>query len=92
MHTRQGHHHPPLAWRKIYVSEDAREDRTWWRTIPLCGLYHDEYHTLLNRYIKLGGVVGGREVKSYSRYVRTLVKEAWDKRPVTKQPYTIVQI
>jgi hypothetical protein len=85
MHTHQDHHHPPLAWRALMVEEP------WWRIIPLCGLCHDEYHTLLNAYIHAlaHGLDRPPDVRTYSAYLRPIVLEAWTHRPSDKPPYTL---
>lgn len=83
MHTHQDHHHPPLAWRRLLTPAP------WWRVYALCGLCHDEYHTLLNRYVKLGGPPPYDERRRYQTVVRRWVEEAWVNRPVGRLPYTL---
>lgn len=85
IHTRQDHHHPPLAWRRTMTPA------SWWRVIPLCGLCHDEYHTLLNRYVKLAGPPPYEERRRYQTYIQRLVAEAWVERPVGRLPYTLTE-
>lgn len=85
MHAKQEHHHPPLAWRSLY---DASAARLWWHLIRLCGLCHDEYHTLLNLFIHYDGRPPWALRRSFSPYVSALVAEAWKNRPVPKPPYT----
>ena len=86
IHTNQDHHHPPLAWRRL-MTPDPR----WWDVIPLCGLCHDEYHTLLNRYVKLGGRPPYDERRRYQTFIQRLVTEVWAERPSGKLPYTLTE-
>lgn len=85
MHTNQKHHHPPLAWRTLL--KDA--DQSWWVIIELCGLCHDEYHTLLNLYVRYKGTPPLSLLRTYSPYVRALCTQAWENRPVLGTPYTV---
>lgn len=89
MHTRQKHHHPPLAWRRVILNQNGNADDSWWRLIDMCGLCHDEYHTLLNAYVKLGKAPTGPEMRTYSPYIKNLVAEVWKHKPEGKLPYTI---
>lgn len=61
-------------------------DRSWWAILPACGLDHDEYHTLLDGHVRLGGVP---DQTGYSRWARKLVAEAWAHRPAGHLPYTL---
>lgn len=88
LHVHQNHHHPPLSWRRDMLAADAGLDQTWWRIIPLCGLCHDEYHTLLNSYVRNGGWPPYAERRTYSRFIQALVEQAWVRRPSDKPPYT----
>lgn len=85
IHGTQDHHHPPLSWRKLM------EPERWWRIIPLCGLCHDEYHTLLNRYVRLAGPPPYEERRRYQVFIQRLVAEAWTERPTGKLPYTLTE-
>jgi hypothetical protein len=87
MHCRQQHHHPPLSWRRDMAAAGPT-DESWWRIIPLCGLCHDEYHTLLNGHVRAGGPPPYAERRTYSLFIQRLVAEAWASRPSTKPPYT----
>ncbi|MCA1571982.1 MAG: hypothetical protein LC798_17055 [Chloroflexi bacterium] len=87
LHTINRHHHPPLSWREKLT--EGGDDGAWWRVVDLCGICHDETHTLLNLYVKAGGVPAWSVRRTYSPFVRDLVSEAWAKRPTGRLPYTI---
>lgn len=89
MHTHQNHHHPPLSWRRE-LAEQGRVDEPWWATIALCGLCHDEYHTLLNAYVRAGTTPPYEVTRTYSVYLKKLVAQAWERRPQGKLPYTVM--
>jgi hypothetical protein len=61
----------------------------WWRIIPLCGLCHDEYHTLLDLHVHYNAVPPRSLTKTYSIFIQKLVAEAWAARPEGKLPYTL---
>jgi hypothetical protein len=84
LHMTQKHHHPPVAWRKL-----MRGTYDWWQIIELCGLCHDEYHTLLDLHVRFGAVPPGRELRTYSLFIRRLVAQAWADRPPGRPPYTL---
>lgn len=84
MHAHQDHHHPPLAWRKLLPAPAP-----WWRIVPLCGLCHDEYHTLLNRYVACGGPPPYAERRRYQSFIQAKVAEAWANCPAGRLPYTL---
>ena len=86
LHTINMHHHPATAWRKLYP---ANADTSWYELLPLCGICHDEYHTLANIYVYLGGPPPYVVLRTFSLYVRAKVAAAWVKRPVPKPPYTL---
>ena len=88
LHCHQKHHHPPLSWRRDILAADAEVDQSWWRIVPLCGLCHDEYHTLLNAHVRVAGVPPYVDRRTYSLFVQRLVAEAWARRPPGKPPWT----
>lgn len=86
VHLAEKHHHPPTAWRKLMTDTD----QSWWRTVPLCGNCHDgQYHQLLDHHVRAGDVPAASVTRTYSRYVRALVAEAWANKPPGKPPYTM---
>ncbi|MCA1569285.1 MAG: hypothetical protein LC798_02975 [Chloroflexi bacterium] len=90
LHTIQRHHQPPLSWRRAILNYDPEADQSWWRVIPLCGLDHDEYHTLLNAYARADGTPPYAELRTYGLFVRALVAEAWARGrvPGQRMPWT----
>lgn len=90
LHARQSHHHPPTAWRKLLLAADPEVDQSWWRIVPLCGIDHDEYHTLLDAHVRARGVPPASVTRTYGRFVRALVAEAWQHRPSDRPPYTLL--
>lgn len=82
LHTINRHHNPPTSWTKL--SGGASQ------IIQLCGVCHDETHTLLNEYVRAGSVPTWEIRRTYSIYVRQLAQKAWDERPNDKPPYTTV--
>lgn len=90
LHAKQDHHHPPLSWRTVILAADPNADQSWWTVMPLCGLCHQEYHTLLNAFVHAGGFPPWTTLRTYSPFLRNLVEVAWIKRPNDKPPYTVV--
>lgn len=89
LHTRAGHHHPPLAWRRKLLEADPAVDQSWWRIVSLCPLCHEETHSLLDAHVRVGGVPASMVTKTYGRFIRALVAEAWEHKPSGKPPYTL---
>lgn len=90
LHTRQRNHIPPTSWRRDILAADPNADQSWWYEADNCGLCHDEYHTLLNRYVKLNGPPPWEEIRTYSYYVRDRVALTWLHRVKDqKMPYTV---
>lgn len=89
LHTKDDHHHPPQSWRRNILAQEPNAAQAWWRIIPLCGICHGEYHTLLNLYVRVGDIPPYAERRTYSPFIRVLVAEAWDRRPGGKLPYTL---
>lgn len=89
LHMVDKHHHPPLSWRREMVAADPTVDQSWWTVLPLCGLCHSEYHTLLNDYVRRGEPPPWEVRRTYGYYVRDLVWQTWEHR-VAKRPYTYV--
>lgn len=81
LHTSNKHHNPPTSWAKL---NGATQE-----IIELCGICHDETHTLLNEYVRAGSLPGWDIRRTYSVFVRQLAQAAWDKRPSNKPPYTV---
>ena len=54
----------------------------------LCGIDHDEYHTWLDAHVRARGVPPASVARTYGRFVRALVAEAWAHRP-SSPPYTL---
>ena len=88
LHVIEKHHHPPTAYRKLLLSADPDVDQSWWRIVGLCPIDHSETHTLLDAHVRAKGVPAGSITRTYGRFVRALVAEAWEHRP-TSPPYTM---
>ena len=46
-------------------------------------------HTLLDAHVRARGVPAGSVTRTYGRFVRALVAEAWEHRPSDSPPYTL---
>lgn len=81
IHRLEKHHHPPRSW--------TLDDGDSSEIIPLCGLCHNEYHALLNEYVRAAGTPVYEVIKTYSFYIRALVKVTWQNRIEGKTPFTV---
>lgn len=89
LHVIERHHHPPTSWQRLLLAADPGVDQSWWRIVKLCGIDHSEYHTLLDAHVRARGVPAGSITRTYGRFVRRLVAEAWEHRPSDSPPYTL---
>ena len=80
IHRDEKHHHPPRSW----TDDDGDSSEI----IPLCGLCHNEYHALLNEYVRHNDTPPWEIRKTYSVFIRNLVAEAWKMRIPGKTPFT----
>lgn len=83
LHRNESHHHPPKSWT---LNNGATS-----KILELCGLCHNEYHALLNEYVRAKGLPAWEIRRTYGLFIRTVVQECWDKRIEGKTPYTTVQ-
>lgn len=90
LHSHDRHHHPPLSWRRDILAADPDADQSWWAVIDLCTLDHSEYHSLLDSHVRASGVPPYSLTRTYGRFVKALVAEAWANRPPGRPPYTIL--
>lgn len=82
LHRKEEHHHPPKSW--------TNDNGVNSRIITLCGICHNEYHALLNEYVRVRGVPSWDVRKTYSPFIRNLVTECWDTHIPGKTPFTTV--
>ena len=80
LHRNESHHHPPKSW----TTNNGVDSQI----LELCGLCHNEYHALLNEYVRAGGLPSYQVRFTYGAYIRARVQECWDGRIVGKTPYT----
>lgn len=93
LHVIEGHHHPPSSWRLLLLALDPDVDQSWWRIVQFCGLDHGEYHTWLDAHVRARAVPPASLGRTYGRYIRSLVAETWEHRPVgPRLPYTLVDL
>jgi hypothetical protein len=81
LHTSNLHHNPPRSW----TLDDGKSSTL----VRLCGICHDEVHTLYNEYVRRKGVPPWDVLKTYSPYVRELVETGYSLRIPGKTPYTV---
>lgn len=90
LHTKQDHHVPPKSWRLVMLQLNPDVDQSWWTVEPLCGLCHDEWHTLLNAFVHAKGEPPKSVTRTYSRYLLAQVHQVWANRPPDgPTPYTL---
>lgn len=85
LHRNEGHHNPPRSW----TTDDGASSRVW----DICGICHNEIHSLLNEYVRAGGSPSWQIRRSYGPWIRERASEAWVARRTDKpkMPYTTVQ-
>ena len=81
LHRVEGHHNPPRSW----TTDDGASSEI----LTICGLCHNEIHSLLNEYLRHDGTPPASVLKTYRVWYRKKADEAWQRRRTDKPvPYT----
>lgn len=72
------HHILPKSWGGANTADNIA---------VICQTTHENIHTLLNHYVRLGGLPPWEIRSRYNSFVRDLAQRAWDQRG-SYTPYT----
>lgn len=82
LHRTEVHHSPPRSW--------TPDDGASSELMTICGLCHNEIHSLLNEYVRAEGTPTWSVRRSYGVFFQRAAEKAWEKRG-PRTPYTTTE-